>query len=302
MATVRRPDGARRDILLGRYNSPESKAEYERLLATLRASPAAIAVVTRGKPSAGVAGTADPTVNELLLAFLGHAAGYYRRPDGTPTSELKNYRDAVRPVKTLFGHVPAGEFGPLALKAVRQRLVDDGYCRPVVNKMVGRVKRVFKWAAGEELIPFDVLHRLAAVAGQGKGQAEAREPEPIRPVVPAYLAGMRPGEVCRLAAGNIDRTGPVWTYTPPQHKTAHRGKSRRVKLGGPAQAVLASFRATVTDPAAPLFSPRQAQKVRYTAMRAARKSRVTPSQRCRKRNHPDPRKTLAEAYTAHSYS
>jgi hypothetical protein len=35
----------------------------------------------------------------------------------------------------LYGHAPARDFGPLALKAVRERLLDmpRGHCRPVFS-------------------------------------------------------------------------------------------------------------------------------------------------------------------------
>ena len=52
VTTVRLPDGRRRDVLLGRYQSPESKAEYQRVLAELSAAPEAVAVsVRRGGPA-----------------------------------------------------------------------------------------------------------------------------------------------------------------------------------------------------------------------------------------------------------
>lgn len=89
VVTIRRPDGTRRNVLLGRYGTPESKAEYERQLALMRSWAAAL-------PS-----PADPdvTVNELLLTFVRHADDYFRHPDGTPTSEAQNVRDALRHLK-----------------------------------------------------------------------------------------------------------------------------------------------------------------------------------------------------------
>src|SRR5207247_5755949 len=96
------------------------------------------------------------TLNEVMVAFWAHPEHHYRHPDGTPTSELNEYRRSLRPVKELYGHTPAAEFGPLALKAVRQRLV-------------------FKWAVSEELVPHGVYAALATVAGLAKGRSPARE-------------------------------------------------------------------------------------------------------------------------------
>lgn len=36
---------------------------------------------------------------EVMAAFLGYARVYYRRPDGTPTSEYDNFCQALRPLK-----------------------------------------------------------------------------------------------------------------------------------------------------------------------------------------------------------
>jgi hypothetical protein len=51
--------GKRRDILLGKYGSPESRTEYQRIFAELNASGPATAV-TRAPGS-------DSTVNEVIL-------------------------------------------------------------------------------------------------------------------------------------------------------------------------------------------------------------------------------------------
>ena len=62
-------------------------------------------------------------MNEVLLAFLQHAQQHYRGADGRTTDELENMRDAIRPLKELYGTLPAAEFSPLKLKALRQRLL-----------------------------------------------------------------------------------------------------------------------------------------------------------------------------------
>ena len=59
-------------------------------------------------------------MNELILRFWPHAEMHYRHPDGNPTSELADYKLSLRPLRHSYGHTPAREFGPLALKAARQ--------------------------------------------------------------------------------------------------------------------------------------------------------------------------------------
>lgn len=55
---------------------------------------------------------------------------------------------------------PANEFGPLALKAVRQRMIDNGWSRGYINKSIGRIRRCFKWAVENELVRPDMYHGL----------------------------------------------------------------------------------------------------------------------------------------------
>src|SRR4051794_9542014 len=50
--------------------------------------------------------TAGPSVNEILLGFMTHAEKHYRHPDGTPTSEIKELRASLRPLKELYGTTP----------------------------------------------------------------------------------------------------------------------------------------------------------------------------------------------------
>jgi hypothetical protein len=86
------------------------------------------------------------TVNELLTAFKAHAERYYAK-DGRPTSEVKEFGYAGRVVRELYGPTPAARFDVVALEAVRDRMVGMRWSRKRVNKQVGRVKRVFRWAA-----------------------------------------------------------------------------------------------------------------------------------------------------------
>ena len=44
-------------------------------------------------------------------------------------------------------------------------MVEGGISRGVVNHRVGRIKRIFKWAVAEEIIPPSVFHGLQAVTG-----------------------------------------------------------------------------------------------------------------------------------------
>src|SRR5262245_60226406 len=198
-------------VTLGKHGSPESHAEHARILAELAASFTARSVAPAN-------GNSKITVDEIVLAFWRHAERHYRRADGTTTNELSEYKQVFRILRRLYGHAPARDFGPLALKAVRQEMVGAGWCRQLINQRVGRLRRVFKWGAGEELVPVIVYQSLAAVPGLQQGRTEAPERDPIGPVATEYvravlpylrpqvrgmvelqlLTGMRPGEVCSI--------------------------------------------------------------------------------------------------------
>ena len=79
-------------------------------------------------------------------------------PDGKQTSEVANLRPIIRRLKMLYGRTRAAAFGPLALKAIRQGMIDDGLARGTINKAVNRVRRIFKWAVENQLVEPNVLH------------------------------------------------------------------------------------------------------------------------------------------------
>ena len=308
---VVRIDG--RDVYLGKYDSPESREKYNRVIAEW---------LTTGAPpppaAATVADQGGLTVNEVILAYLRHAKDFYRRVDGSPTGEFDNIKLAVRPLKSLYGSTPAKDFGPLALKAVRQVMIDAKLCRRTINQRIGRITRVFQYAVENELVPPSIHHGLKAVKGLARGRSVATESKTVKPVPDAHvdaiksfvsrqiwamievqrLSGMRSGEVCSLRTCDLDMSGKLWIYTPDQHKAAHRGKERRIPLGPKAQEVLRPW--LRTDPTAYLFSPREATEERLAARRTARKSPMTPSQRARKRKK-KPLKKAGNCYTPNGY-
>jgi hypothetical protein len=126
-----------------------------------------------------------------MVGYVHHADAYYVK-DRRPTSEARLIRDALKAVRALHGHTPARDFGPLALKAVRQSYIDAKLCRSQVNKRVGRVVRMFRWAVENELVPPSVHHGLKAVAWLRKGRSAARESPPVKPVSEAFVDAIRP--------------------------------------------------------------------------------------------------------------
>lgn len=265
---------------LGRHDRPEALQAYHRVIAEWAAHGGRLPV----KPE-------EITIRELLARFWVHAEQYYRRPDGTCTSELDNYRQAFKPLRELYADTRARDFGPRALQAVRQRMIELDWCRTNINKHVGRIKTCFRWATQQEYVPGDVYHALQAVAGLKRGRCAAREPAPVKPVPAECIAAIQPfvsrqvwalvqlqlltaaraGELVGLRPGDIARGGRIWTCTPSAHKTAHHGHARVIYFGPRAQAVLQPFLLRPED--ACMFSPQEAEAARR---RALFEQRVTP--------------------------
>src|SRR5207253_1434878 len=82
-----------------------------------------------------------------------------------PTSEVRDIRLSIRPLHELFGTLPARDFGPLQLKAVRQAIIESGLCRNEVNKRTRRLVRLFGW--GVESAPYRVR-----LDGPGRGRCQ----------------------------------------------------------------------------------------------------------------------------------
>ncbi|MCC7425175.1 MAG: site-specific integrase [Planctomycetaceae bacterium] len=258
------------------------------------------------------------TVAEVLNAYRKFAQTYYSK-DGRTTKEFVEMKHAGRTVRKLYGGVLATEFGPLALKAVRQHMISEEHLsRGVVNNRVNRIKRIFKWAVSEELVPSSVFEALRTVTGLRYGRTEARETEPVRPVawdwvkpvlecVAAqvatmielqWLTRMRPCEVVLMRACDIDMNSEVWVYEPHEHKNRWRGHQRLVPLGPGERAIIQKFLKSSTT--AFLFSPQDAETWRNNRRRSSRRTKMTPSQGTR-RPKTNPRRAKRERYDVDSY-
>ncbi|MBM3969382.1 MAG: site-specific integrase [Planctomycetes bacterium] len=280
-----------RHIYLGKFGSDKSRERYARLISELAILPADLL------RSSFPVKRHETSVNELLLQYWDFAKRYYAK-NGKPTKELAGMRDAMRTLRLLYGESDVREFGPMALKAVRSHMITkEKLSRGVINNRINRIRRIFKWAVSEELIPVEIYEALRTVAGLRFGRSEARETEPVRPVNDQDVAttlmflsppvsamvrlqrvtGMRPCEVTQMRLAEIDRSGGVWIYEPYDHKNRWRGHSRKVALGPQAQEILKPFLEMPAD--AFLFSPRKADEWRRVQTRvnaAARKPRTTP--------------------------
>jgi integrase len=228
--------------------------------------------------------------------FWRHAEMHYRDQDGVPTDELKNFKDALKPLRRLYGKTSARSFGPLALRAIRDGMVKSGLARTTVNARVNRIRRAFKWAASVEMVPGSVVEALRNLDGLREGRTEAREAEPVGPVPLEHveatlpylprpiaamvrlqlLTGCRAGEVAAIRGSDLTPGDPVWEYRPAKHKNRWRGKARVIPLGPKAQEIVREF--LKPDLSAHLFSPADTVEAIHASRRAARTSKPTPSE------------------------
>jgi integrase len=300
-----------KDHYLGKYDSPESREKYDRLVAEWVLSGRRPAI-----PTAATAAKRDYTIGELILAYLDHADSYYRK-GGQPTSERRNIEMALRPLRRLYTHAQVEDFGPLALKTVRQAMIDSDLCRTEVNKRVRHIVRMARWGVENELVPAMVHHALKAVAGLKAGRSAARESKPVGPVPDPFveaiepyvsrqiwamvelqrLTGMRSGEVTIMRSCDLDLSDRVAVYRPSTHKTEHHGRERLVYLGPRAQEILRPW--LRTDLQAYLFSPAEAEAERHAEQRQNRRTPVPPSQQDRRIKRP--RKAPSDRYSSDSY-
>jgi integrase len=271
---------AGRDHYLGPFRSKASLVEYDRLIGEWLAA---------GRPTS-LATQNDLAVVELIVRYQRFAKAYYVK-DGKPTGTTTNIAVALRMLKESYGRTNVVEFGPLALKAIRQKMIEADHSRPYVNKLVDYIRRMFRWAVTEELVPASVYHALQAVPGLRRGRGAARETIPVKPVseavvdatlafLPAVIAdmirfqrltGCRPGEVCILRPCDLDTSGEVWSYRPESHKTEHLGRERVIFIGPRAQDVLRPY--LLRDKSGYCFVPAEIERKRR---QLAHERRVTP--------------------------
>lgn len=234
--------------------------------------------------AAGQTGAGDGaavTVGELVVGWLAHCAATYRKRDRI-TSEVHCNRAAMRPFAELYGDEPAAEFTPLRLLAVREAMVANGWVRKTVNDHVGRIVRAFAWAATSLGLPATVHAALALVEPLAGGRrADLAESEPVEPVPAEHIAavlagtrlhfhdgrravlasmirvqlltGLRPGELCGLTAGGIDRAREPWRCAfSESNKMLHKNITRVAFFGPLSRAALAPLLAGAA-PGDPVF-------------------------------------------------
>jgi integrase len=271
---------------LGAHDDPQTKVRYQRLIGFWEANGRTL------PPKPG----SQFTITELCDVFEAWVSKRYQHAaDGRSASEVDNFKRVMVPLRNLYGATPAGQFGPLALMVVREEFAKKRWCRRGVNRATERVRRIFKWAAGRQLLPVTIYNALQAIEPLRRGESELPEPRAVGPVPIEHVDAIQPhvsrqvwaivqlqlrtaaraGEIVQMRAVDLDTSGAIWRYKPPHHKTEHHGKDRTIYLGPVAQDVVKPF---LVERAidAPLFSPAEAEAERLEELHRQRVENGTP--------------------------
>lgn len=259
VVTIPHP-GGRKDYYLGAWNSPESKAEYKRLIAVYCSSgPVALSRAS------------GYLIREAVAAFTAQEF------DNLCQRDRAHFRPILTTLVDLFGDTLLADFGPVRFEALRGQFVAKGWSRNYCNAQAARVKQFLRWLVGRELYPAHQLVAVREVPGLRAGKTKAREcprrvavaEHHVQEVLPhlsppfrglvlfQFHTGCRPSEALGVRRTDIDTDGKVtlpngtvrtftglWCYTPERHKSAWRGKPRYILIGPRGQAALADYMLT----------------------------------------------------------
>jgi integrase len=264
-------------------------------------------------------------LGDLLRSFLDHvdATGRYRK-NGEPTTQRAEFVNVIDSLTAFAGKVPVVRMTEATLVAWRDQLERNRVLtRTGINRKVGKVVQMLRWGRARGLVPKVVWADVSAIEPLRRGEVGDR-PEHGRPrravtldeveQVAAHcapqvgdmlrvqaLCGMRPGEILQMRWSDIskeplegDTTG-AWLYVVPSAKTRHHGHVTRYVLPRASQEILARYPAV---PLAHIFSPAAAMAERRERRRAARRSKLTPSQRQRDQNA---KRDYADTWDTHEY-
>lgn len=313
----------RRDYWLGQFGTPASRECYHRLIAEWEGNGRRLPRATFEQPPTTT--TSGVSVAELIRDYWRWASVYYGLGDRSSLQIL------LRLLRTYYGQTPAIDFGPNKARGLREAMIRGDqnadpprrpWSRKYINRQMGRLRHLFKWAASRELVPVSVHQSLCTLEPLKRRRSEARETEkvgpvpkhlldgvlpqlsrPVRAIVALQLhTGARPGELLGLRPCDIemDEQAGIWTYNLETHKNAYCDKERIIYFGPQAQAIIRTFLGDRPTNAF-LFRPGDADAERRAAVHASRKTPLSCGNRPGTNRRTAPRRKPGERYTTTSY-
>jgi integrase len=318
-----RKDGAydcvyvnKKKIRLGRTGTPEAEAAFRQIQIQVLADP----TFSAPKPQ-------QVTVDMLCLSYLQYAKEH----------DPGHYGSIKTAVETLLGFAsgqPVESLDSRSFLTVQGMFVQRGVSRKYCNTLLNHIRAMLKWGVPRKLVSSQVYGEAKLVDALRKGKTRAHEnpkrqrvpdeivtrtlphlPPTIRDMVQVQrFASMRPSEIYRMKAGEIDTEYTtsdghlIWMYTPGTNKNTWRAKSdageyiRIIPLGKPEQEVLVARLVGKSDEDY-VFSPKESMQEHYAIRAASRKTKVQPSQIKRKEQRTkNPKRKDGDSYDRSSYN
>ncbi|MDR1960297.1 MAG: site-specific integrase [Planctomycetaceae bacterium] len=320
-----RIDGAK--FYCGNWGTLEADENYQRILAEW--------LIAKRIPNSQKK-RETVTIRVLVAAFLDHAETYYRK-HGRQTGSYDRFVMVSKTLLKSYGSIPADDFDILSLETLRKQLIHSRktphsetqrpdtekkpLSRKYVNQYIGNIRHIFKWGVSRKLVHSSTYYELMSLEALKEWRSDALELPDVRsvddevvektlPFLPSPVAamvrlqrltGMRPGEVRLMRACDINTKTDEWEYIPGEHKTEHHENCPRLIVLGPkAQTILMPYLIDNAEtPEKRLFSPRESVAEMRARRRAARKTKVQPSQINRKKENP--RCVVKEFYDKRAY-
>lgn len=263
--------------------------------------------------------SSEMTIEEISIGFLLDEKKKYANSDHD-TGSFGRCRLSIQLLIDDFGNQNPNNFGPRALKKLRDKLIESGLARSTINTRINIIRSCFRWAVENEFCSPEVYQALQAVKPLSPGRTAAKSEKKIRPVpmeiveqtlpeLPSMVAdmvrlqlhsGMRSSEMLGLRACDLDMSRPIWRYSPDSHKGTWKGKERVVYMGPECQKVLKPYLERVGENKQRyLFSPKDSVEACKRKRRAERKTKVQPSQQNRAK--PNPKCGPGDKYRRDSY-
>jgi len=151
-----------RDYWFGPYDTPPSRELYHHVIAEWEANGRRLI----DPPQVDSPAPQGLTIVELCRQYLDWVVGQFGQLDA------RNFKLMLRILVKMSGSSPAANFGPNKLRQVREAMIHGDpegassrrpWSRKYVNVQVQRVIRIFKWAAGRELLPVAIYQQLRTV-------------------------------------------------------------------------------------------------------------------------------------------
>jgi len=308
---------------LGKYTSPESQKEYDRLIGIYTANGRKLP-----PPETSSAGV---LVKELAVKYLRWAEGYYQN---SPRESFWHHTNAILNflVKD-YKNKPVNEFAPADLYAIQDKLIKHGYRRQSVNRYTTIIKKAFKMGVSRGWgVQGATAYELQTFENLKKGRSPAKEYQKgkkvpfdvfqktlpfMNPMIRAmaevqFRSGMRPQDIRNLRYCDLDfeshKDEGVWLYRPHQHKTDYQDENwELVKvIDTRAQQILMPYLLDKeNDPTSFIFSPAESMHLLNVDRRRNRKTLnkqglPQPSQRNRRKKYP--KKMPGTQYSISSYA